>query len=166
MERFILTTKKTKGGRVSLVLEMRHAGDNSTLATWKIPYAGIGSDEIKVRVPMRLCERRGIFINAEWDYPPDQFDGSAREFINRLFDRNYDMGEMVITDHSEGMRLALAMVLAGRASTITKSNALTQELTNLPAECLLYWFGICFYGWRQKASRAALFTLLTASGDK
>jgi hypothetical protein len=34
-------------------------------------------------------------------------------------------------------------------------------LEELPSEVVLYWFTLCFYGYRQQAGRAALRTLLT-----
>lgn len=35
------------------------------------------------------------------------------------------------------------------------------NLLELPAEVVLYWFTLCFYGYRQQAGRVALRTLLT-----
>jgi hypothetical protein len=36
-----------------------------------------------------------------------------------------------------------------------------EGLEELPSEVVLYWFTLCFYGYRQSAGRAALRTLLT-----
>jgi len=36
-----------------------------------------------------------------------------------------------------------------------------ENLEQLPSEVVLYWFTLCFYGYRQAAGRAALRTLLT-----
>ena len=63
--------------------------------------------------------------------------------------------------HDDGMRLALAF---GSARYLTKPairEMFRRGLEELPAEVVLYWFTLCFYGYRQLAGRAALRTLLT-----
>ncbi len=63
--------------------------------------------------------------------------------------------------HADGMRLALAF---GSARYLTKPAAremFRHGLDELPAEVVLYWFTLCFYGYRQLAGRAALRTLFT-----
>lgn len=167
METFVLTTKKRRGkaGGYDLLLEMR-AYDNGArhfvAREWKVPYTG--AEETKPRTVLKLCERRGVLINAAWADAPRAFDGSAREFVNFLFDRGGRVGDLTVSDHSEGMRVAMAFALAGRCNTVGRMHAVVEGLTNLPTEAVLYWFTLCFYGQRQKAGKAALFTLLTAKG--
>ncbi|WP_439622343.1 DUF7680 family protein [Gemmata sp.] len=164
MERFVLTTKVTKGGRVRLALEMRDDRTGDTAQSWAVPYVGPGAAEEKVKTVLKLAERRGVLFNAEKSSPlafPAAFDGSAREFAAALFDRNYQVGELTI-EHAEGMRLAMAFMLAGRCNTVARMHAVTDGLTNLECEVVLYWFTLMAYGRRQKAGRAAMFTLLTA----
>jgi hypothetical protein len=61
----------------------------------------------------------------------------------------------------DGMRLALAFS-AGRWLTTPQQRRMFREgLEELPSEVVLYWFTLCFYGYRQSAGRAALRTLLT-----
>jgi hypothetical protein len=64
----------------------------------------------------------------------------------------------------DGMRLALAFT-AGRWLTTPHQRRMFREgLEDLPSEVVLYWFTLCFYGYRQAAGRAALRTLLTHEG--
>jgi hypothetical protein len=64
-----------------------------------------------------------------------------------------------------GMRLALAFSAARWLTTPGSRTAFAQGLLSLPSEVILYWFTMCFYGYRQAAARAALRTLLTHSDD-
>ena len=61
----------------------------------------------------------------------------------------------------DGMRLALAFSAARYLSTPAQRRQFRDELKALPTEVVLYWFTLCFYGYRQSAGRAALRTLLT-----
>jgi hypothetical protein len=63
--------------------------------------------------------------------------------------------------HADGMRLALAFASARYVTKTAVREAFRQGLEELPAEVVLYWFTLCFYGYRQLAGRAALRTLLT-----
>lgn len=59
----------------------------------------------------------------------------------------------------DGMRLALAC-----ARYLVKAEdrrRFAEGLQGLPSEVILYWFTLCFYGYRQAAGRVALRTLLT-----
>lgn len=60
----------------------------------------------------------------------------------------------------DGMRLALAFS-AARWLTRKQRRLFQEGLAELPSEVVLYWFTLCFYGYRQAAGRAALRTLLT-----
>jgi hypothetical protein len=61
----------------------------------------------------------------------------------------------------DGMRLALAFS-AARWLVMPRQRRLFREgLEELPSEVVLYWFTLCFYGYRQAAGRAALRTLFT-----
>jgi hypothetical protein len=61
--------------------------------------------------------------------------------------------------HEHGMRLALAFSAARYLTTPAQRRDFQQRLTELPSEVVLYWFTLCFYGYRQAAGRAALRTL-------
>ncbi len=61
----------------------------------------------------------------------------------------------------DGMRLALAFSAARYLSNVKQRRKFTAGLKELPSEVILYWFTLCFYGYRQAAGRAALRTLLT-----
>ena len=64
----------------------------------------------------------------------------------------------------DGMRLALAFS-AARWLVMPRQRRLFREgLEELPSEVVLYWFTLCFYGYRQAAGRAALRTLFTHEG--
>ncbi len=63
--------------------------------------------------------------------------------------------------HADGMRLALAFASARYLAKPAQRNMFRSGLLDLPAEVVLYWFTLCFYGYRQQAGRAALRTLLT-----
>jgi hypothetical protein len=63
--------------------------------------------------------------------------------------------------HADGMRLALAFMSARYLSRPGLREMFRKGLEELPAEVLLYWFTLCFYGYRQLAGRAALRTLFT-----
>src|SRR5262249_26010822 len=63
--------------------------------------------------------------------------------------------------HADGMRLALASSVAGFVTKPAQRGLFSSGLLELPAEVVLYWFTLCFYGYRQQAGRAALRTLLT-----
>jgi hypothetical protein len=61
----------------------------------------------------------------------------------------------------DGMRLALAFSAARWVTTPHQRRMFREGLEDLPSEVVLYWFTLCFYGYRQAAGRAALRTLLT-----
>lgn len=61
----------------------------------------------------------------------------------------------------DGMRLALAFGCARYLVKHADRRKFQEELEKLPSEVVLYWFTLCFYGYRQAAGRAALRTLLT-----
>jgi hypothetical protein len=61
----------------------------------------------------------------------------------------------------DGMRLALAFSAARWLVTPRQRRFFREGLEELPSEVVLYWFTLCFYGYRQAAGRAALRTLLT-----
>jgi hypothetical protein len=61
----------------------------------------------------------------------------------------------------DGMRLALAFSAARWLTTPHQRRMFREGLEELPSEVVLYWFTLCFYGYRQSAGRAALRTLLT-----
>jgi hypothetical protein len=61
----------------------------------------------------------------------------------------------------DGMRLALAFSAARWLAGAGQRQVFRDGLTALPSEVLLYWFTLCFYGYRQAAGRAALRVLLT-----
>jgi hypothetical protein len=63
--------------------------------------------------------------------------------------------------HADGMRLALAFASARYLTRPAQRAMFRSGLLELPAEVVLYWFTLCFYGYRQQAGRAALRTLLT-----
>jgi len=63
--------------------------------------------------------------------------------------------------HADGMRLALAFASARYLTKPAQRGMFRSGLLDLPAEVVLYWFTLCFYGYRQQAGRAALRTLLT-----
>lgn len=61
----------------------------------------------------------------------------------------------------DGMRLALAFSAARWLTTPQQRRLFREGLEELPSEVVLYWFTLCFYGYRQAAGRTALRTLLT-----
>jgi hypothetical protein len=63
--------------------------------------------------------------------------------------------------HADGMRLALAFASARYLTKAAQRTQFRNGLLDLPAEVVLYWFTLCFYGYRQQAGRAALRTLFT-----
>ncbi|WP_169978694.1 DUF7680 family protein [Tautonia rosea] len=63
--------------------------------------------------------------------------------------------------HADGMRLALAFTSARYLTRPAQRAMFRSGLLELPSEVVLYWFTLCFYGYRQQAGRAALRTLLT-----
>jgi hypothetical protein len=168
MERFVLTTKKHKKAyKFDLVLELvqvqtNQPGISLMLKQFTIPYTGPSASETKINTVLRVAERRGMLFNAEKQNSvfPANFDGSAREFVNVLFDRNNVFGELGI-EHHDGMRLAMAFMLAGKCNTVTKMNKVVDGIVNLEEEVVLYFFTLMAYGNRQKAGRAALYALLT-----
>lgn len=64
-------------------------------------------------------------------------------------------------NRDDGMRLALAFSAARYLSNTSQRRRFQEGLMALPEEVLLYWFTLCFYGYRQAAGRAAFRTLLT-----
>lgn len=63
--------------------------------------------------------------------------------------------------HADGMRLALAFASARYLTKAAQRTQFRNGVLDLPAEVVLYWFTLCFYGYRQQAGRAALRTLFT-----
>jgi len=63
-------------------------------------------------------------------------------------------------EHEDGMRLALAFSSARWIVTSRQRTMFLDGLYALPSEVVLYWFTLCFYGYRQPAGRAALRVLL------
>jgi len=61
----------------------------------------------------------------------------------------------------DGMRLALAFACARYLVKAEDRRRFAEGLQALPSEVILYWFTLCFYGYRQAAGRIALRTLLT-----
>ena len=66
----------------------------------------------------------------------------------------------------DGMRLALAFSAARWLVTPRQRRLFREGLEELPSEVILYWFTLCFYGYRQAAGRAALRTLFTHEGSE
>jgi len=66
----------------------------------------------------------------------------------------------------DGMRLALAFSAARWLVTPRQQRLFREGLEELPSEVVLYWFTLCFYGYRQAAGRAALRTLFTHEGSE
>jgi hypothetical protein len=64
-------------------------------------------------------------------------------------------------EQEDGMRLALAFSAARWLAGAGQRRMFRDSLAALPSEVLLYWFTLCFYGYRQAAGRAALRVLLT-----
>jgi hypothetical protein len=64
------------------------------------------------------------------------------------------------------MRLALAFSAARWLVTPRQRRLFRAGLEELPSEVVLYWFTLCFYGYRQAAGRAALRTLFTHEGSE
>jgi hypothetical protein len=61
----------------------------------------------------------------------------------------------------DGMRPALAFSAAKYLVAGEQRARFQEGLAELPSEVILYWFTLCFYGYRQAAGKAALRTLLT-----
>ena len=61
----------------------------------------------------------------------------------------------------DGMRLALAFSAARYLVNPHQRRLFREGLEDLPHEVVLYWFTLCFYGYRQAAGRAALRALFT-----
>ncbi len=61
----------------------------------------------------------------------------------------------------DGMRLSLAFASARYLVTPRQRRMFVEGMKTLPSEVVLYWFTLCFYGYRQAAGRAAFRTLLT-----
>jgi hypothetical protein len=61
----------------------------------------------------------------------------------------------------DGMRLAMAFACARYLVKAEDRRKFASGLRALPSEVILYWFTLCFYGYRQAAGRIALRTLLT-----
>lgn len=170
MERFILTTRR-KAGRLVVRLEMRATRNPKlVLDKWEVEVQG-GSD--RLLMILEVGERSGALVNAERPANLARFDGGRKSFLDLLHEycgfgfANPDgfpgIGEWGLL-HADGMRLALAFALAGRCNSVAKRRALAEGLGSLPAEVVLYWFTLCFYGQRQKAGKAALFTLCNTKG--
>lgn len=61
----------------------------------------------------------------------------------------------------DGLRLALAFANARYLKSKRQKRMFKEGLHALPSEVVLYWFTLCFYGYRQAAGKAAFRTLLT-----
>ena len=61
----------------------------------------------------------------------------------------------------DGLRLSLAFSNARYLRSQTQKRMFKEGLYALPSEVVLYWFTLCFYGYRQAAGKAAFRTLLT-----
>jgi len=61
----------------------------------------------------------------------------------------------------DGLRLSLAFANARYLKSIRQRRMFRDGLHELPSEVVLYWFTLCFYGYRQPAGKAAFRTLLT-----
>jgi len=61
----------------------------------------------------------------------------------------------------DGLRMSLAFSNARYLRSPAQRKMFKEGLYDLPSEVVLYWFTLCFYGYRQAAGRAALRTLLT-----
>jgi hypothetical protein len=61
----------------------------------------------------------------------------------------------------DGLRLSLAFSNARYLRSATQKRKFKEGLYALPSEVVLYWFTLCFYGYRQAAGKAAFRTLLT-----
>jgi hypothetical protein len=68
--------------------------------------------------------------------------------------------------HEDGMRLALAFTGVKYLATAEQRSQFQEGLAELPSEVILYWFTLCFYGYRQAAGKAALRTLLSHEEPK
>ena len=66
----------------------------------------------------------------------------------------------------DGLRLALAFSAARWLVTPRQRRLFREGLEELPSEVVLYWFTLCFYGYRQAAGHAALRTLFTREGPE
>jgi hypothetical protein len=64
-------------------------------------------------------------------------------------------------ESEDGMRLALAFSAARWLTTPQQRRMYQKGLDELSSEVILYWFTLCFYGYRQASGRAALRILLT-----
>jgi hypothetical protein len=95
-----------------------------------------------------------------------------RELSDPFLQRAEDPGPIKASDfrprtpprwlkHADGIRLALAFASARYLTKPAQRGMFRSGLLELPAEVVLYWFTLCFYGYRQQAGRAALRTLLT-----
>ena len=65
----------------------------------------------------------------------------------------------------DGLRMALAFANARYLRSARQRKMFKEGLYALPSEVILYWFTLCFYGYRQAAGRAALRTLLIHSNS-
>ena len=61
----------------------------------------------------------------------------------------------------DGLRLSLAFSNARYLRSQKQKRMFKEGLYALPSEVVLYWFTLCFYGYRQAAGKAAFRTLLT-----
>ena len=66
----------------------------------------------------------------------------------------------------DGLRLSLAFANARYLASPRQRKLFREGLYDLPSEVILYWFTLCFYGYRQAAGKAALRTLLTYSAEE
>lgn len=170
MERFVLTTRR-KAGRLVVRLEMRATRDPKlVLDKWEVE---VQAHSDRLAMVLEVGERCGALFNAERPASVGPFDGGRASFLDLLHTRcgygfaNPDgfpgVGEWSLL-HADGMRLALAFMLAGRCNTVGRMHAVADGLTNLEPEVVLYWFTLCSYGQKTKAGRAALFTLCNTKG--
>jgi hypothetical protein len=173
VETFVLTTRRKKTGRLTLVLEMRAAqpsGRAVVVDKWEVELAGQADKALMV---LEAAEQCGALVNAEKPERFARFGGGRKEFLDLLHQccgfgfactaGFPGIGEWALL-HRDGMRLAMVFALAGRCNTVSKRRVAAEGVARLPEEVVLYWFTLCFYGQRQKAGKAALFTFLTHKG--
>lgn len=159
MERFKLTAKKTRTGKVDLVLGVYDTRADKPVLEVPVNYIGANAEH-KTMALLRGLERPAALYNAEWAERPVNFDGSAKSIADHLFEHDYRLGECWLT-HADGMRVAMLFALMGRCRTIRTAKDVQCGVADMPAEVVLYWFTLCFYGRRRKAGKAGLYSLLT-----
>ena len=92
----------------------------------------------------------------------------AGPFLSRAEAPSADLGRGVwppsraaLADAGRWHAARLGLFSCPLAGTPQQRRMFREGLEELPSEVVLYWFTLCFYGYRQSAGRAALRTLLT-----